>query len=290
MDFTPTELLRSPALDAYGGGWPARLKACVGRSGERSALVGLDHRGPLRVQKALWPEGPDPVHLILLHPPGGIAGGDSLVTEIEVRPDAHALLTTPGAGRWYRADAPSSQHVRLTVRSRASLEWLPQETIVHDGAQAEASVEVDVAGDASAIGWEITVLGRRASGERFGHGTLRQSTRITQAGRLLLDDSSLVRGESEQGVAALAGMHVSALLWAVSASPIDDSLAESVEAAMLAIEPAHAGASRTAPSLLLARVVDASPERARAALAAAWAVMRPELLGRAARRPRIWAT
>jgi urease accessory protein len=230
------------------------------------------------------------VHLILLHPPGGIAGGDSLATEIEVRPDSHALLTTPGAGRWYRADAPSSQRVRLAVGARSSIEWLPQETIVHDGAQARGSLELDISGDASAIGWEIVVLGRRASGERFAHGTLRQSTRIRRAGRLLFDESSLVLGEREQGLAALAGHHVSGLLWAVSSAPIDDSLAESVEAAMQAIAPAHAGASRTAPDLLLARVVDDSPERARAALAAAWAVLRPGLLGRAARRPRIWAT
>ncbi len=290
MDATPTALLPTPVLDAYGGGWPARLRACVGRSGGRSALVGLDHRGPLRLQKGLWPEGPDPVHLILLHPPGGIAGGDSLATEIEVQPGAHALMTTPGAGRWYRADAPSSQRVRLAVRARASIEWLPQETIVHDGAQAEGSLELDIDEESSAIGWEIVVLGRRASGERFARGALRQSTRITRAGRLLFDESSLVQGERAQGLAALAGLHVSGLLWAVSSAPIDDSLAESVEAAMLAIAPVHAGASRTAPDLLLARVVDDSPERARAALAAAWAVLRPELLGRAARRPRIWAT
>jgi urease accessory protein len=290
LDATPTELLRSPALDAYGGGWPARLRACVGRSGERSAIVGLDHRGPLRLQKGLWPEGPDPVHLILLHPPGGIAGGDSLTTEIEVQPDAHALMTTPGAGRWYRADAASSQHVRLAVRARATLEWLPQETIVHDGAQAEASLELDIDEEACAIGWEIVVLGRRASGERFARGALRQSTRIARAGRSLFDESSLVQGEREQGLAALAGLHVSGLLWAVSSAPIDDSLAESVEAAMLGLAPAYAGASRVAPNLLLARVVDGSPERTRAAFAAAWALLRPELLGRAPRRPRIWAT
>jgi urease accessory protein len=290
LDSAPIELLQSTALGAYGGGWPASLRARVARSGGRSALSGLEHRGPLRVQKGLWPEGPDPLHLILLHPPGGIAGGDSLATEIAVCQDAHVLLTTPGAGRWYRADAPSEMVVRMTVETGASIEWLPQETIVHDGAQAEASLELEVAEGGSAIGWEVIVLGRRASGERFENGALRQSTRITRAGRLLFGESSLVTGDRGADLAALAGLHVSGLLWAVSNEPIGDALADGVEAAMLAASPAHAGASRVAPNLLLARVVDGSPERVRASLTEAWTVLRPELLGREARRPRIWAT
>ena len=290
MHTAPIESLQTSALGAYGGGWPASLSVRVGRSGARSAILGLEHRGPLRMQKGLWPEGTDPLHLILLHPPAGIAGGDTLAIDIAVDCGAHALITTPGAGHWYGADAPSTMDVRLKVRDGASIEWLPQETIVHDAAQADASLTLDVDEGGAAIGWEMLVLGRRASGERFENGVLRQITRITRAGRLLFEDCALVTGARVEDSAALAGRHVSGLLWAVSRLPIGDALAESVEAAMLATAAAHAGASRVAPNLLLARVVDGSPERARAALAAAWAALRPELVGRAALRPRIWAT
>jgi len=278
------------ALRAYGGGWEACLRAQVARVAGRSAIAGLEHRGPLRVQKGLWPEGSDPLHVILLHPPGGIAGGDRLRIEFEVQRGAHALVTTPGAGHWYRADALAMQCVQLSVGERASLEWLPQETIVHDGAQAEASLEVALDEGACAIGWEITVFGRRESAERFGSGVLRQSTRVHRGGRLLLEDASLARGGFGADPASLGGMHVSGLLWAVSSSAMDAGLADATEQAMLATGSVWAGASRVEPHLLLARAVESSPERARAALVAGWEVLRPAVVGRAAQRPRIWAT
>jgi len=242
------------------------------------------------MQKGLWPEGPDPLHLILLHPPGGIAAGDSLRVDIEVSERAHALVTTPGAGRWYRADALASQRIRLAVADDASLEWLPQETIVHDGALGEASLEIELSERARSIGWEITVFGRHASGERFERGELRQTTRLLRGGLPLFEEASLARGGLGDDPASLAGMHVSGLLWACAPREIDPALAESAELAMLAKTGAFAGASRIDGHLLLARVVESSPERARAALGAAWQVLRPALLGRAGLMPRIWAT
>ncbi len=283
----------SAVLDAYGGGWTARLRAGVALQGGRSVLAAIDHRGPLRLQKTLWPEGPEVAHLILLHPPGGIAGGDELEIDVAVGTGAHALVTSPGAGRWYRADAPAVQHVRLTVGSEAALEWLPQETIVHDGAQAAARCDVAVDETGAALGMDITVLGRQASGERFLHGELEQRLRIVRAGTLLLDERARIRGDAHAGyaqAAALAGRHVSGLLWAVGRAPFDDDLAERVEGAMGGEGADLFGASRVEPHLLLARVVDSVPQRARRALLAAWALLRPVLAGRAAHRPRIWAT
>ena len=290
MDSVALDALQPAALGAYGGGWQARLRTRVARSGGRSAIAALEHHGPLRLQKGLWPEGPDPLHLILLHPPGGIAAGDRLSVDLEVSEGAHALVTTPGAGRWYRADALATQSIRLAVGDRASLEWLPQETIVHDGALAESSLEVELSEHACGIGWEITVFGRHASGERFSQGELRQATRVLRGGRPLFEEASLARGGLGDDPVSLAGMHVAGLLWACADREIDPSLAESAEAAMLAKTEGFAGASRVDGHLLLARVVESSPERARAALCAAWQVLRPALLGRAASLPRIWAT
>lgn len=290
MDPDSPDLLQPQALSAYGGGWSAQLRARVERIAGRSTLAGVAHHGPLRLQKALWPEGPDPVHLIVLHPPGGIAAGDTLALELAVGASAHALLTTPGAGHWYRADAPARQGVRLSVGPGATLEWLPQEVIVHDGAQALSGVRMELAAGAAAIGLDVSVFGRRDCGERFASGQMQQSLEIELEGRLLLEDHAQVTGGELEAISVLGPHHVSGLLWAVPSQPLPSELAERVEAAMTSAGAALCGASALEPRLLLARAVDSSPERVRAALTQAWRVLRPLLLGREAVLPRIWMT
>jgi urease accessory protein len=149
---------------------------------------------------------------------------------------------------------------------------------------------VDVGEGAAALGMEVTVLGRLESGERFADGDCRQTLRIAHRGALLLEDAARLDGLDATGMAGMAGFHVSGLIWAVADPGLDDGLVEAVETAMSAHGPALCGASRLESALLVARVVDARPERARAALAAAWAALRPRLFGRAAVMPRIWNT
>lgn len=288
-------------LGAYGGGWQASLDIGMTRVAGRTVASHVRHAGPLRVQKVLWPEGPDLAHLILLHPPSGLAGGDSLALALAQGPDTRVLLTTPGAGRWYRADSPATQTIDLRVGGRGSLEWLPQETVLHDGVQGVQRMTVDVAPDAAAIGMDILVLGRKASGEHRVRGDFRSHLTLRRADRLLLGEISRI-GRAEQGIAALGQAHVSGLLWAVSPTPMHSDLAESVESALdasLGASPdthgrgrdgALAGASVVDPHLLVVRAIGESPERIRHALAAAWAVLRPILIGRAAVAPRIWMT
>ena len=289
------------ALGAYGGGWQASLDIGITRVAGRSVATRVSHAGPLRMQKVLWPEGPELAHLILLHPPSGLAGGDSLALTLTQAPDTRVLLTTPGAGRWYRADSPATQTIGLCVGERASLEWLPQETVLHDGVQGVQRMTVDVAPDAAAIGMDILVLGRKASGEHRVRGDFRSHLSLRRGDRLLLGEITRL-GRAERGIAALAEAHVSGLLWAVSPAPMHTDLAEAVEAALdsaLGASPAThgrgrngalAGVSVVDPHLLLARAVGGSPEQIRQALAAAWAVLRPILIGRAAVPPRIWMT
>ncbi|MGD9943101.1 MAG: urease accessory protein UreD [Burkholderiaceae bacterium] len=282
--------LAPAALAAYGGGWPASLQATVRRAGQRSVLGAVAHRGPLRLQKALWPEGGDPVHLLLLHPPGGIAGGDSLQLDLQLTAGAQALLTTPGAGHWYRADSPATQHASVRLAAGAALEWLPQETIVHDGAQADSTLHFELDASACLIGFELTVLGRRAAGERFERGSFRQRLSLRRGGTLLLHDDARIAGGLPRTAAVLGGRHVSGLLWAVGPDGFDEDLVQAVETAMTGTGAELAGATQAASGLLLARVVESSPELARRALVAAWQQLRLPLLGRAARTPRIWMT
>ena len=160
------------------------------------------------MQKALHPEGDAVCHIIVLHPPGGIAGGDELELRVHVGGNAHGLLATPGAGKWYRsAGARARQRVCFTLESDACLEWLPQETIVFDGALAAMTTAIHLADRARYIGWEITCLGRTGSGERFTHGTARMQTRIDgPRGPVFIERGELAGGaallESAAGLGA----------------------------------------------------------------------------------------
>jgi hypothetical protein len=151
------------------------------------------------------------------------------------------VLLTARAGRWYRADstAADDRPVRGCARQ---LEWLPQETVLHDGVQGVQRMTVDVAADAAAIGMDILVLGRKASGEHRVRGDFRSHLTLRRADRLLLGEISRI-GRAEHGMAALGQAHVSGLLWAVSPAPMHTDLAESVERALDASlrEPRHAG-------------------------------------------------
>jgi urease accessory protein len=289
------------ALAAYGGGWDARLDVALALRAGRTVATRVAHRGPLRLQKLLWPEGPKLAHLILLHPPSGVAAGDTLAFDLSLGEGTAALLTTPGAGRWYRADSPASQTLRVEVGPGARLEWLPQETILHDGLAGTQAMTVDVADDALAIGAEALVLGRRASGERLRQGHFRSRLVLRRGGRtLLVEDAHIV--DPHDGLAGLGGAHVSALFWVVSPRPLDESDAagceEAVDRALGASEALRgwgadgtiAGASVIEPHLLAMRVVGRSPQTVRAAVTAAWSWVRPRLAGREAVVPRIWHT
>src|SRR6185295_7089615 len=138
--------------------WKANLALEFRSENGRSTLSRKTHDGPLVVQKPLYPEGGEVCHAIVVHPPGGIAGGDELSLKINVGDNASALLTTPGAAKWYRsAGAWAKQNAVFDVQGQ--LEWLPQETIVFDGALAQTAYDAKLGAEAGIIGWDIVCLG-----------------------------------------------------------------------------------------------------------------------------------
>jgi urease accessory protein len=164
--------------------WKASLSLEFGFADQKTTLSRKVHDGPLVVQKPLYPEGREVCHAIVVHPPGGIAGGDELTLNVNVGENASSLLTTPGAAKWYRSAGPwAKQSMAFDVQG--ALEWLPQETIVFDGALAESAYDVDLGAEAGFLGWDIVCLGRTGSGERFARGSFRNSIRIRREGRLL---------------------------------------------------------------------------------------------------------
>ena len=269
--------------------WRASLALEFERRGERSVLASRIHDGPLVVQKPLYPEGSAVCHGILVHPPGGIAGGDELEIAVRAHPGAHALLTTPGAGKWYRSAGPRArQRVTLDAARASVVEWLPQETIVYDGAFADIRWEAHLAPDARLIAWDIVCLGRTGSGERFDNGRCRIETRLVRDGRLAwLERGHLGRDSPvSSSPAGLDGAPVLGTM--IAAAPaIDDAWL----AACREVAPRSGESAVTRlPGLLVARHRGDSTEAARMYFVELWKRLRLPIAGREAIEPRIWRT
>jgi urease accessory protein len=270
-------------------GWRAELALAYERRGERTVLAARRHDGPLLVQKPFYPEGDAVCHTIVVHPPAGIAGGDELEIAARAGGGAHALLTTPGAGKWYRsAGAWAVQRLVLEAGAGACVEYLPQETIVFDGALASLCTEVRLAPDARYLGWEILCLGRSGSGERYTRGACRVATEVWCEDRPLWYERGRIEGGSPllAAPAGLGGAPVCGTLLA-SAPEIGDTVLHACREP----KPREGDGSVTRlPRLLVARYLGASGEAARQYFVALWRLLRPALLGREAVEPRIWRT
>lgn len=273
--------------------WHAALHLAFARTGERTVLRDNRHHGPLRVQKALYPEGEGVCQAIVLHPPSGIAGGDHLQIFATVGAGAHAQLTTPGAGKWYRSGGPeASQRLELTVEEGAALEWLPQETIVFDGARARMETRVRLAADSRFIGWDILCLGRAAAGERFEHGRFDLLCRVERGGAPIWLERGGFDGADPMlaSPAGWAGHGVGGTL--LCAFPDLPRQAAGLLEALRAIAPGD-GASHgitALPGVLVARYLGDNSEAARLWFARLWQTLRPACCGRPAVPPRIWNT
>ncbi len=271
-------------------GWQAGLQISLKPKLGRTVLQSVKHYGPLRVQRPFYPEG-FVCHLYLLHPPGGLVAGDSLAISLDLESGAQALITTPAAGKLYRVTShalPQYQGVSAKLRPASVLEWMPQETIVYNDANGELLNRFDLEGDAALIGWDIICLGRRASGEKFTGGRLKQSIEIYRDGvPLFIDRINFVGGSDMlQAPWGMNGLSVSGTMFVTldKDAKLDlDSLREKIP------EGKQWGISQRSDVLLL-RYLGDSAESCRRGFEAAWRHLRPIILKRSVHRPRIWNT
>ncbi|MBL8251104.1 MAG: urease accessory protein UreD [Candidatus Competibacter sp.] len=275
-------------------GWRAALDLGFQGRDQRTILARCAHQGPLRVQRSFYPEGDRVCHVALLHPPGGVVGGDELKIDATLASGAHALVTTPAAGKFYRsAGSWARQTQHLSVAAGAALEWLPQENIVYDGARARTLTRVELHGDAGFIGWDIVCLGRPAAGERFQAGDYFQDFELWRDGEpLYLERGRYGGGDPVFGAAwGLQGQPAFATLLCAGAPP------GAVEAIRAGWHAPHAGspageqiAVSQLDGALIGRYLGPSAARARHFFILAWSLLRPMLWQRPPCPSRFWAT
>jgi len=275
-------------------GWQGHLELRYRRDGDRT-VVHDRHRGPLRVLQSLYPEATSVCHSVLVHPPGGVVGGDVLMLDVELAASTHALITSPGATRFYRsAGETATQTLTARVGAGARLEWLPLETICHRGALAENRLRFELASGAEMIGWDLLALGLPASGEAFDAGRYTQHIELPgvwlERGRIAGDDSRLL--DSPLG---WAGQRVMASLWVAAGSALAPSRRDALLDAARELSTSHplrqrAGSTSPHEQVVVLRVLAARVEPAMDLLARVWARWREIAWGLAPCAPRVWRT
>jgi urease accessory protein len=266
--------------------WQAELSLRFGTRAQLpgTALLERRHRGPLVVQRPFHPEG-DPCHVYVVHPPGGVVGGDELALRVQVDPQAHALITTPAATKFYRCDGRrSSQSQELRV-SDATLEWLPQENIFYRGAEVRTATRIRLEGAARFIGWEIACLGLPARAERFDAGRLALDLELWRDDPVFIDRLRLAGSDAAlRATWGLAGQEAVGTMLATPATPAE------VDAVRALTEPWPLAGVTLVDGVLVLRALAPQAAPLRELFIAAWRVLRPAILGRPAHAPRIWST
>lgn len=272
--------------------WHAGLRLDYAREGGRSVARFL-HDGPLRILQSIYPEGDAVCHNVLVHPPGGLVGGDTLQVRVHAAEGSHGLVTTPGASRFYRSEgAIALQDVSLRLGPGARLEWLPLEALYYSGCRAENRLAMDLAPGAEVLGWDVAALGLPQADQPFARGSVLQHLELKDAwlerGRIAADDARLL-----DGPLGLAGHRCLASLFFAAGSELTrarrdgllDAARDAIQAHPLA---STAGATAPGPRVIVVRVLAPLVEPALQLLRAVRRSWRPLLWALPATEPRGW--
>lgn len=269
-------------------GWHACLKLNFEQRSGKTVLAQRQQSGPLTVQRPFYPED-EVCHLYLLHPPGGVVGGDELHINVDVQKNAHALITTPGATKFYlNAGKLAKQIQTLTVKDAAALEWFPQENIFFNDSSSQLGTRIELEAEARFIGWEINCYGRPVSAEDFTHGEITTRFELIRDGIHLLKDTLNVSSALEiQSPACLNGHTCFGTLVSTQANK---ELLDQARQAIQSMQNPTAIGITLLDDILVARCLGQYSEQVMNTLKQVWTVLRPSVLKRAACHPRIWST
>ena len=293
-----------PTRSAPKNAWLANLSLEFSLTPNGSQLTRTKRNGPLTVQKAFYPEGRDCAHIYLLHPPAGIVSGDELRINVQVNENAHCLVTTPGANRFYRAredlsigDSKQVQHCELKLTSQAKCENFPLETIVYEGADGFNTVDVYLTKESAYLGWDITCLGLPSAGHLFKQGNYTQLNRVYCENTLMYHDRIAIKPDNKihQHMAGLNNHSVFATFMAYApAGQLSDAdnkaLIEQLRECMIEAHAEHKISISQIRQLLVIRYLGQHAEECKALFIHLWQKIRPVYLNKAASIPRVWLT
>ncbi len=269
-------------------GWKAELNLIFRKTPERTVLSSRTQSGPLTVQRPFYPEG-DVCHLYLLHPPGGVVGGDELYIRVVLEDKSSALITTPGATKYYRNTGKLAyQFQTLSIADDCVLEWFPQENIFFDKTHSQLSTKVELEKSACFMGWEINCYGRPASRELFENGRVMTTLAINRDkspllfDRLVVDDAYALLSSSSLNGYPCFGTFI--------ATQVTQDLLDKARAAVKHISNEQAIGITLMDDILVARCLGNYAEQIATTLKLIWSALRPEIIGRKACHPRIWST
>ena len=254
-----------------------RLRVCIMRRGPESVLADLYQEGCLKARFPRTSPGA-PVSVVLLNSAGGVVPGDRLDQVLTLEAGTEASVVSAGAERFYRGlrgDAPAQVRTTLTLGAGATLEWLPQESILFDATALDRTLAIDMEEDARLLAVEALLFGRAAMGEALHRIQLVDRLRIRRAGRLVWQDAVRLSGDAAAlmqhpatggGAAAVAGI--------VFTAPEATARLEALRNAMAAA--GYDAGVTCRDGVLFARLVARDGAVLRERIAAALAVLRTE--------------
>jgi urease accessory protein len=273
--------------------WHAELKLDYTLESQRT-VARHAHHGPMRILKSLYPEGDSICHNVLVHPPGGLVGGDTIDIQVSVEQGAHGLVSTPGATRFYKSGGyPALQQLTAHVADQARLEWVPLEALAYNECEATNRAFFHLAPSAELITWDVTALGLPSSDQAFTQGHFQQHLEIPS---VWLERGN-VQGNDERWLNSplgLAGHKCFASLVFACGSPIaSDRVESALEAARSIIETSplklQAGITCAHPQVIVMRVMSPLVEPTMDLLKQVWATWRHTLWELPSEPPRIWS-
>ena len=267
--------------------WEAFLQIDLRHGEARTQLLPRRRYGPLTVQRPFYPEG-ERCHVYLLHPPGGIVGGDRLDLRVALEQDAQSLITTPGAAKFYLSAGDTAQvRQHFSAAAGAELEFLPQENIYFPGAIVHSETTVDVESGSRVILWEKHCFGRPANDEFFDHGRLLARLRLTRDGEPRFSETQRIDAAEIMRPSGLRGYPACGSLLVYGITLETEQLRT-----LQNIDPpsGSGGLTQIEPDLVIARSICETTRDLDDYFLQLWAALRPALLARAADHPRIWST
>jgi urease accessory protein len=270
-------------------GWLAELELDYAVRRGKTCLIEKKQRGPLTLQRPFYPEG-DICHSYLLHPPGGVVGGDKLKIRLRTAVGAHCLITTPGATKFYlsKADLSSEQSQIISVAEDSIVEWLPQQNIFFPGARSSLNTQINIAPGGKFVGWEMHCFGRPANNETFHSGSISSRTEISIDGELRLveqlftEDSSLIESAS--------GLRGRAMQGSLIAAPCSQDQCQQLERILHSYHYPDSIGLTLVDEVLVIRVLGDQIEPILETFTQLWSQLRTQWIEKQPCPPRIWDT